>query len=239
MAVLMRPVRICSLQDGPIRAAVQIRLGEDITRTGTTDVLPEQRAADHRNAETTHVAHHRPHGRKVAVVNPPVFAPDVIHKMQDDPLARDDFQAVEVIEHRLDPLRQPALIGNVPWRERPVRLRKDMHLGAEPYRPFIQVLLVAELSVLFACIAPFHAALLPPSQHARRRTYAGRNGVRVQQYSAVERCPLTARSRSSSISASLTTVAWRSCILANALAHASSMARIHKWKGSACSSRER
>src|ERR1043166_6159917 len=91
-------------------------------------------------------------------------------------LARDDFQAVEVIEHRLDPLRQPALIGNVPWRERPVRLRKNMHLGAEPYRPFIQVLLVAELSVLFACIAPFHAALLPPSQHARRRGAVGEGG---------------------------------------------------------------
>src|ERR1041385_8687231 len=115
MAVLMRPLRICSLQDGPIRAAVQIRLGEDITRTGTADVLPEQRAADHRNAETAHVAHYRPLGRYVAVVNPPVLPPDVIHKMQDYPPARYDFQAVEVVEHRLDPLRELAPIGNVPW----------------------------------------------------------------------------------------------------------------------------
>ena len=87
-----------------------------------------------------------------------------IDRRQVDAACRKDAQAVEVKE---DSSRQRKA-GRVPWRERQILLLEHVDQPGKALRPVIQVLLIAELSVFGAAVAPLDAALLPPFAHRLR-----------------------------------------------------------------------
>src|SRR6266487_3807064 len=72
-----------------------------------------------------------------------------------------ESQAVKVKEQRLLVWR----LRDVPWGPRPLRVAQHVDLIAKTLWPVIQILLIAELAILWSCEAPFHAALLPPLPH--------------------------------------------------------------------------